>query len=411
MIEDLVQELIERLEHRYYGKYRGYVHDVCDPENRGRIRAIVPRLLGDSTPTGWALPSSPYAGPDQGLFTVPDLGAGVWIEFEEGDLSMPIWSGMWWGSPRDTDMNQPAGSARRAVPQARQVPPDGRTDWTPPQRHPETPQHHYPRESAAPKVRILKSATGHHIVLDDRPESERIEIHDSRGNRLILSRDGLERILGNERTLNRGGRGARIHGDDDLVLGGDQTESVGGDQDRRVGGDASLQVTGNFEETLRSGAYVRKVDQQGLDVSVKGNETVTISGSSKKRVLGAAKLTATGGYGVSTGGPLSLTSGSSFKIAAGTADLSLSAFSIDAGLGNLAINTKLGMFQLGGLSAVSPLVLGDGLAIHLTLLAQILKAVNPLTVAGYGPMLDVWAALTPLLDLSYFGFVKRFPVG
>jgi hypothetical protein len=69
------------------------------------------------------------------------------------------------------------------------------------------------------------------------------------------------------------------------------------------------------------------------------------------------------------------------------------------------------MMQLGGLSAISPLVLGDGLAIHLTLLAQILKAVNPLTVAAYGPALDVWAALTPVLDLSYFAFVKRFPVG
>jgi hypothetical protein len=45
------------------------------------------------------------------------------------------------------------------------------------------------------------------------------------------------------------------------------------------------------------------------------------------------------------------------------------------------------------------------------MLAQILKAVNPLTVAAYGPALDAWAALTPVLDLSYFGFVKRFPVG
>ena len=71
----------------------------------------------------------------------------------------------------------------------------------------------------------------------------------------------------------------------------------------------------------------------------------------------------------------------------------------------------LGLLQLGGLSAFSPLVLGDGLVIHLTMLAQILKTVNPLTVAAYGPALDVWAAMTPVMDLSYFAFVKRFPVG
>ena len=76
MIEDLVQRLIDRLDHQYLGKYRGYVHAVDDPEQRGRIRAIVPRLLGEDQPTGWAEPATPYAGPDQGLFTVLVLEGG-----------------------------------------------------------------------------------------------------------------------------------------------------------------------------------------------------------------------------------------------------------------------------------------------------------------------------------------------
>jgi hypothetical protein len=71
----------------------------------------------------------------------------------------------------------------------------------------------------------------------------------------------------------------------------------------------------------------------------------------------------------------------------------------------------LGMCQLGGMSAISPMVLGDGLAIHFTMLAQILKAVNPMTAMAYGPLLDVWAAMTPLIDWSLFAFVKRFPFG
>ena len=45
------------------------------------------------------------------------------------------------------------------------------------------------------------------------------------------------------------------------------------------------------------------------------------------------------------------------------------------------------------------------------MLVQILKTINPLTVAAYGPALDTWAAMTPVMDLSYFAFVKRFPVG
>jgi hypothetical protein len=90
---------------------------------------------------------------------------------------------------------------------------------------------------------------------------------------------------------------------------------------------------------------------------------------------------------------------------------SLNAISLDALTGNVSINTMLGMGQFGGMTAISPMVLGDGLAIHLVMLAQILKIVNPMTAIAYGPMLDAWAAMTPLLDWSYFGFVKRFPFG
>jgi hypothetical protein len=63
------------------------------------------------------------------------------------------------------------------------------------------------------------------------------------------------------------------------------------------------------------------------------------------------------------------------------------------------------------MSAISPMVLGDGLAIHFTMLSQIMKAVNPMTAMAYAPLMDAWAAMTPLLDWSMFGFVKRFPFG
>jgi len=88
---------------RFYGKYRGLVTDNQDPLNLGRIKANVPEVLQD-TPTGWALPVAPYAGDGVGVYTVPDSGAGVWIEFEAGDVSRPIWSGCWWGDnqlPKD----------------------------------------------------------------------------------------------------------------------------------------------------------------------------------------------------------------------------------------------------------------------------------------------------------------------
>jgi uncharacterized protein involved in type VI secretion and phage assembly len=82
---------------RYYGKYRGTVINNLDPEQRGRIQAMVPDVLG-LTPSSWAMPCVPLAGKLEGTFAVPQLGAGVWIEFEQGDPDFPIWTGGFWGS-------------------------------------------------------------------------------------------------------------------------------------------------------------------------------------------------------------------------------------------------------------------------------------------------------------------------
>lgn len=81
---------------RVFGKHKGTVANNLDPEGYGRIQAFVPRLL-KGVPTGWAWPCVPYGGPTSGFFSVPPLGAGVWIEFEEGFTSQPIWTGCYWG--------------------------------------------------------------------------------------------------------------------------------------------------------------------------------------------------------------------------------------------------------------------------------------------------------------------------
>src|SRR4030095_6074381 len=82
---------------QYFGKYRGTVVNVLDPEQRGRIMAIVP-AVSNVVPTSWALPCLPIAGKEEGTFMVPQLGAAVWMEFEEGDPDKPIWVGGFWGS-------------------------------------------------------------------------------------------------------------------------------------------------------------------------------------------------------------------------------------------------------------------------------------------------------------------------
>jgi hypothetical protein len=94
---DTSAEAIERGVDRYYGKYRGLVVNNVDPLQLGRLQAMVPEVLGES-PSGWAQPCAPYGGTACGFFAIPPVGAGVWIEFEAGDVSRPIWAGTWWAT-------------------------------------------------------------------------------------------------------------------------------------------------------------------------------------------------------------------------------------------------------------------------------------------------------------------------
>ena len=97
-IEQLVVELAEQKRSQFYGKYRGVVSDVDDPQSMGRLRASVPEVLGEEVVSPWALPCAPYSGDGVGIYAVPPVGAGVWIEFEAGDPARPIWAGCWWGT-------------------------------------------------------------------------------------------------------------------------------------------------------------------------------------------------------------------------------------------------------------------------------------------------------------------------
>lgn len=90
----LGDDLTHAMAARHYGKYRGRVEDNGDALRRGRLQVRVPALLGDQAV--WALPCVPYAGDGVGFFALPPVGAGVWVEFEGGDLDYPIWSGCFW---------------------------------------------------------------------------------------------------------------------------------------------------------------------------------------------------------------------------------------------------------------------------------------------------------------------------
>jgi uncharacterized protein involved in type VI secretion and phage assembly len=150
MNDPVVLDLLERVRTRVYGKYRGTVTELDVPTLR--IKAKVPAVLGEQA-TGWCRPCVPYAGPSVGFAFLPEEGSGVWIEFEAGDVSYPIWSGCYW-----RDDEQPS--------------------------------------DATDKVKALVTVSGHSLLMDD--DAGSVTIQDSNDNTVTLDSSGL--------TLERGGQ-------------------------------------------------------------------------------------------------------------------------------------------------------------------------------------------------------------
>src|SRR5438132_6790233 len=81
---------------KFYGKYRGMVLNNVDPLQIGRLQVQVPDV-GGLIPSSWAMPCFPFTGKQMGAYMIPQIGTGIWVEFEQGNPDYPIWSGCWYG--------------------------------------------------------------------------------------------------------------------------------------------------------------------------------------------------------------------------------------------------------------------------------------------------------------------------
>lgn len=84
---------------KYYGKYRAKVVDIDDPEKRGRVRVMCPRVLGTAK-SSWCEPCIPVAYDLGGDFALPKISEFVWVEFESGDVNKPIYTGGLWSKSK-----------------------------------------------------------------------------------------------------------------------------------------------------------------------------------------------------------------------------------------------------------------------------------------------------------------------
>jgi uncharacterized protein involved in type VI secretion and phage assembly len=148
-------DLVDHVRTRFYGLYRGVVTDNNDPSSLGRIKAQVPAVFGEID-SGWAMPCVPYAGDQVGIAFLPEVGSGVWIEFEGGDISYPVWVGCYW---RASELSS----------------------------------------DVAPNVKVIKTAAPFELKFDDGGGS--LTITDSNGNTVTLDSSGITLSNGGEQVV------------------------------------------------------------------------------------------------------------------------------------------------------------------------------------------------------------------
>lgn len=152
-MQDVLEQVAKEVQRKYYGKFRGFVVDNQDPQKRARLKLRIPSVLADAE-TGWALPCLPFGGlAGMGLFLVPEVDTQVWVEFEEGEITRPIWTGTFWQKQDDPPAEATEG--------------DGTT------------------------TRLIKTPGGHLLRFDDEKDKEKIQILHPGGTEVAIDEKGI----------------------------------------------------------------------------------------------------------------------------------------------------------------------------------------------------------------------------
>lgn len=218
----------------FRGVYRAVVQDNNDPKKLGRLKLYVPELFGTALTTDWAnpmvgtlsatrLPDAPRGSWDMGTFWIPDIDMGVWCQFEAGDISRPVWSGVWWAEP-DGVSEAPKlakGEEDETVQSLTYPLVTGTTVFD------EVSQD--PFDAVYPFNRVIKTKAGHVIEVDDTENAERVKVTHKSGTFIEISPDGGIRmkVEGDIKQEVMGNLYQKVHGDWGIEVSGDIVRESG----------------------------------------------------------------------------------------------------------------------------------------------------------------------------------------
>ncbi len=214
---------------RVRGVVVGLVTNINDPDGMGRIKVKFPWLPTDGgaeIESTWARIAAPMSGKERGFFFLPEVDDEVLVAFEHDDPRFPyIVGGLW--NKKDT----PPLTTSDAV------------------------------ASGKVKQRIIKSTSGHVIILDDTSGSEKITIQDKTGKNDIIITSSDNSML--------------IETDNEITIKAKKTITVKGEDINMSGKNVTVKTQQDF-----------KVEATGK-CDLKGTSGMTLDGTSQTVLKGA----------------------------------------------------------------------------------------------------------------------------
>ena len=163
--------------------------------------------------------------------------------------------------------------------------------------------------------RVIATASGHSLEMDDTPGSERILIKHNTGSGIQMSADGSIIISSGRQIIS-------VSKDQKIVIEGDATIVYGSNVTMKVKGDFNLDVEGNYNvnvganKTETIAGSERTSVGKNIGLTVKGSKSETIIGTSTNTILGDNNTITKGVMRNTSQGNMQLSSGATTHISA-----------------------------------------------------------------------------------------------
>jgi uncharacterized protein involved in type VI secretion and phage assembly len=238
---------------RFMGVVPAIVTNFQDPDNLGRVKVAFPWMMNEEKSveieSDWIRIATPFAGAERGFQFIPEVNDEVLVAFEHGNATRPYIIGCLWN-----------GKDKPPLPNSKV------------------------NDKSNITQRLIKSRSGHLVILDD-----------TKGSEQIIIRDKSEK---NEIVIDTKSNSINIKCDKNISLdaGGDITLSAKGKVSIESTADTTIAANAKFAAEGKAGVEIKgatakveaqaqlqlkangPADLQGAVVNVKGNGMVNVQG-------------------------------------------------------------------------------------------------------------------------------------